>query len=83
MAEVTRWEIWAHPVNITKVNFASIEVEPALIWTRKDKEGRTEWDKLQKFAADGWELVSVTPIVTASNLSHTSTLLYTFKRPVP
>ena len=83
MAEITRWQIMTHPVDITKFNFASVEVDPGFIWTRKDKDGRTEWDKLQQLSTEGWELVSVTPIVTASNLSHTSKLLYTFKRPMP
>ena len=83
MAEVTRWHLWAHVVNIAKSNFAVTNVDPAFIWSIKDKEGRTEWDKLQQFAADGWELVSVTPIVSAPASSQTYTLLYTFKRPIP
>ena len=82
MAEVTRWQLRSHVVDISKYNFAVTEVNPAFVWTRKDKEGRTEWNKLNQFANDGWELVSVTPITTAPASSQTFLLLYTFKRPV-
>ncbi len=82
MAEVTRWKLWSHVVDISKSNFATTEVNPDFIWTRKDKEGRTEWDKLNQFANDGWELVSVAPITTALGSGQTYLLLYTFKRPV-
>ena len=83
MTETTRWQLWSHVVSITKANFRTVTVDPAHVWTIKDKEGRTEWDKLQQFAADGWELVSVTPITTTTTTSYTSTLLYSFKRPLP
>jgi hypothetical protein len=53
-----------------------------LLWTRKDKEtGKTGWDKLKELAAKGWELVSVTPIVTSTSSGYTKYLLYTFNRP--
>ena len=51
------------------------------IWTKKDKQGKTEFDKLQELANDGWELVSVVPI--AINEGETTHLLFTFKRPKP
>jgi hypothetical protein len=32
-------------------------------WSVKDKKtGKTDWDKIQELASQGWELVSVTPI---------------------
>jgi hypothetical protein len=83
MPDVTRWQLWTHAVNITKANFASVTIDPSFVWTVKDKEGKTEWEKLQKLAADGWELISVTPIASVTSLGHTTTLLYTFKRPLP
>jgi hypothetical protein len=82
MAEIIRWQLWAHVVNISTSNFATVTVDPALVWTKKDKQGRTEWEKLNQFAADGWELVSVTPIITSPISSQTFSLLYTFKRPL-
>lgn len=83
MTDIIRWQLKSHVVDIAKVNFASVEVDPTFIWTRKDKEGRTEWDKLNQFAGEGWELVSVTPIVTSPASSAAFSLLYTFKRPMP
>jgi hypothetical protein len=83
MVAVTRWQLLPHVVSIAKANFATVEVDPAFVWTRKDKEGRTEWEKLNQFAADGWELVSVTPITTSPVGSQMNFLLYTFKRPMP
>ena len=83
MTQVTRWELMTFGANITKSNFATVTVDLSLLRTEKDKDGKTAWEKLQQLAADGWELVNVTPIVTASSLSYTSTLVYTFKRPMP
>ncbi|MCX6083292.1 MAG: DUF4177 domain-containing protein [Chloroflexi bacterium] len=82
MENITRWQLQTHAVNIVKVGFTVPEINPTFIWERKDKEGKTDWDKLNKLANDGWELVSVTPIVTAHS-GQTFQLLYTFKRPLP
>jgi hypothetical protein len=84
MSNITRWELKSEPVSIMKSGFVSPPtVDPSFMWTEKDKQGHTQWENLQKLAAEGWELVSVTPITTAPNHSQTFTLLYTFKRPLP
>jgi hypothetical protein len=84
MSDVTRWELKSEAVNIVKSGFVGPStVDPSFMWTEKDKQGHTQWEKLQKFAAEGWELVSVTPVTTAPASSQTFTLLYTFKRPLP
>ena len=84
-----KWELAAR--------YALIEDgEPSSIWTKKDKGGSTEWDSLLKLANEGWELVSVTPVTSATYYwqlygvrdaggwaSSTRCLLYTFKRPKP
>ena len=83
MSSLTRWELKSRVVSIAQSNFAVTTVDPQLMWKRKDKEGQTDWEKLKQLAADGWELVSVTPIVTSPTSSQTFELLYTFKRPLP
>jgi len=60
----------------------SVNVDLSVLWTRKDKKtGKTAWDELKELATKGWELVSVTPIVTSISSGYTKYLLYTFKRP--
>ena len=50
------------------------------LWGQKDKKtGKSNWDDLKDMAAEGWELVSITPIEMRA---YTSQLLYTFKRPI-
>lgn len=44
--------------------------------------GKSLWDDLKSMAAQGWELVSVTPI-SGPEADCTTRLLYTFKRPKP
>jgi hypothetical protein len=57
--------------------------DPTLVWTRKRKDtGKTDWDGLQEFAAQGWELVSVTSIANPGESGCTFGLLYTFKKPL-
>ena len=60
--------------------------DPSIIWTEKNKDtGKSIWDQLQEFAAQGWELVSVTPLAGGTSINGggagTTILLYTFKRP--
>jgi hypothetical protein len=84
MAEITRWQLKCRAIDIVKSGFVSPPtVDPRFIWKEKDKEGQSEWDRLQEIASEGWELVSVTPIHTAPDNNQTFTLLYTFKRPLP
>lgn len=84
MADITRWELKMRTVDITEFSLLGVTtVDPKLVWKGKDKEGRSDWDKLKGLAAEGWELVSVTPITVAPNSGQTFTLLYTFKRPLP
>ncbi len=49
------------------------------LWGVKHKDGTSTWDSLAKLAAEGWELVAVTPI-NVSGFTHQ--LLFTFKRPM-
>jgi hypothetical protein len=83
MSSLTRWELKSRVVSIAESNFAVTTVDPKLMWKRKDKEGQTDLEKLKQLAADGWELVSVTPLVTCPASSQPFELLYTFKRPLP
>lgn len=57
--------------------------DPSQIWTHKDKAGQTVWDSIKALGQEGWELVSVAPIVdNNADQSFTTYLLYTFKRPL-
>jgi hypothetical protein len=44
-----------------------------------DRSGRSEYDKVTRLAADGWELVAATPVTSAGT---TTELVFSFKRPV-
>ncbi len=77
---MTHWELAVYYASIEGGGF-TLNVDPSLLWTRKDKKsGMSAWDQLNEMAAEGWELVSVTPIA-ASSSGTTYQLLYTFKRP--
>ncbi len=50
-----------------------------MLWEEQGRDGRTTVDDLNDLAAEGWELVAVTPILTDAN---TRQLLFSFKRPL-
>ncbi len=83
---MTKWEYTACVGHIRQVSPGerSYSVLAQFIWTHKDKSGKTVWDTVQDFGKEGWELVSVTPIVESGSagFAHTEDLLYTFKRPI-
>ena len=77
---MTQWELKVYNVDIEVDYQGGLWPSPSSLWTKKHKEtGKTSWDELKELAADGWELVSVTPI--AVRAGSTASLLYTFKRP--
>jgi len=75
---MTKWEIHFFTARLTQV-FGKPNV--ADIWTMKGDGGITRWDHAQELAAEGWELVGVTPI--AATDGNTAAVLFTFKRPLP
>lgn len=72
---MTKWELAsyvAHGGMIGPIDISSL-------YTNKDKKtGKTAWNDLTDMAADGWELVSVTPISLGGT---TTSVLFSFKRP--
>lgn len=52
------------------------------IWTEKGSDGLSSYEKINKLAEDGWELISVTP-VSGMFAGRTSEILFTFRRPIP
>jgi hypothetical protein len=68
-----KWDLATYYVNIVDRK----GYDPSNIWTRKNKDGKTDWDTLADYALQGWELVSVTPIGFEGNTKY---VLYTFKR---
>ncbi len=85
---MTKWELATYSVKI----LTGERSDPSYVWTKKDEEtDKSAWDNLTKMAAEGWELVSVTPISSLTIFAYeyrdvvtpTYYLLYTFKRPKP
>ena len=73
---MSKWELtmftgWAHERNKG--------IDASLLWTVKDKDGKSAFDKVNAMAAEGWELVSVTPM---DENGWTHQVLFTFKRPL-
>lgn len=50
------------------------------IWTVKNDEGKTDYDKIKEYGLQGWELVSATPVSYSSG--ETNEILFTFKRQI-
>jgi hypothetical protein len=78
---MTKWELKTFYTTrlLVKQNQAWV-VDPTVLWTVNDENyGRPDMDILKEYASEGWELVTVTPIISNS---YTSRLLYTFKRPI-
>jgi hypothetical protein len=76
---MAQWELGTKLVYIQDEGIAR-SINPTLIWDRKDKKtGKSDWDEIMRWAAEGWELVSVTYIHNAT----WPCLLYTFKHPKP
>jgi hypothetical protein len=68
-----KWDLATYYANIVDRK----GYDPSNIWTRKNEDGKTDWDTLCDYAQQGWELVSVTPV---DNEGNTKYILYTFKR---
>jgi len=86
---MARWEIkfYVHTDMIDKQSYGigTPAHSAASLWNNKHKDGESSFDVLQECANNGWELVSVTPIVCilASNGSFpTGELLFSFKRQI-
>jgi hypothetical protein len=68
--EMKKWEI--------NIFLANLGLDPSNLWNKKNKEGKSDFDKLLIMASEGWEPVSATPINTGGT---TSVVMFTFKRP--
>lgn len=68
-----KWDLATYYANIVD----RTGYDPSNIWTRKNADGKTDWDTLSDYALQGWELVSVTPIDCEGNTKY---VLYSFKR---
>ena len=51
------------------------------IWEEKGPDGTTNWDRIQHFGEEGWELVTCFPIATGNGA--TIEVVWLFKRPRP
>ncbi len=75
---MTKWEL---EIYLSPHIDVSVNEYLYSLWEERDtKTGKRVGEDLQYMAAEGWELVSVTPIT--NNNGATIRLLYTFKRPV-
>ena len=59
-----------------RFEYKSVEIKPKSIWTVHVKPEEID-ESINKFGADGWELVSIVPY---SSTGTTVGFLYTFKR---
>ncbi len=69
-AEVTRWDYHAIVTYITE--------SAAEVWEKEHEDGRTVFDRIARRGEEGWELVSVCPIVSNGS---TRQLFFVFRRP--
>jgi hypothetical protein len=74
-AETQKWDI---KVFVSKNATVSARKDASNLWKRKDKEGKSDLDRLREIASEGWELVSTTPLTFGAQ---TEQVLFTFKRP--
>ena len=51
------------------------------LWEKKNKEGKTKFDKIEQLGKEGWELISCCPIGSGFTDSKCD-LLFIFKRPL-
>ena len=56
-----QWELTTLVASIATGERFSV-IDPCAVWTVKEEDGKTAWDRLVAMADEGWELVSVTPI---------------------
>lgn len=77
-----KWDYLTYTFTFKK-RFASVSSGDELLETSKD--GRIPIEIIKQFGQEGWELISVTPLVCTSGSGvggRTSELLFTFKRPI-
>lgn len=79
---MTKWELKYFALQI-KLGLGGIipGIDPIKALGKKGDGGKSPEDELAEMAAQGWELVSVTPIVNSAN-PYTTHLLFTLKRPL-
>jgi hypothetical protein len=73
---MTKWEYDAFEIKVT----GGIAPDSTVIWKKKNKDGSTDWHKIEKAGLAGWELVNTIPI--ADSRGSTEKLLVIFKRPL-
>ena len=71
-----QWEYYAFEIKVT----GGIAPDSTVIWTKKNKDGSTDWHKIERAGLDGWELVNAIPITDSRG--STEKLLAIFKRPL-
>lgn len=72
--------------NVLVVDLAGLKPSITKMWEVRGPDGLTDWDRLQNMGKDGWELVSILPVVGQSGLvavAVTTQVIFTFKRRAP
>ena len=82
---MARWEVTFHVSNDLR-EIGQLSGKPInapnitkAILLSKDSSGKTDFEEIKELAYDGWELVSVTPIIWEGSTQY---LVFAFKRPI-
>ncbi len=73
-----KWEIKMYTANITSGGIASM-INPEYLMKKNKNDERTQWEIIEEFSSDGWELINVVPIAPYAGGS-TTMLSFFFKR---
>ena len=78
-------EKWEYNVVVTHLA-TGLGVEPniAKAWEMQGHDGLTDWNRIQRMGAEGWEMVSVFSLAGAATMGTVSyQVVWVFKRQVP
>ena len=74
----THMAIWEYTLVVSEVG-GTFRVDIGKVWQSKAVDGKSDWERVQRLGAEGWELVSAYPV--ARNGGGTGQVVWGFKRP--
>lgn len=76
---MTKWEIAFQTSLYLETHEGASGPDIADLWNSYDANGMTTFENVKQISEDGWELVSVMPVMIRGE---TRQVLFTFKRPI-